>query len=180
MLILLRSYPQLTAFGRKDCICVCYVNERKEEQRYMEKRMQFDVKRLVHFAHDRIIKSNMLFTLTERKKRSCWIQKSDRPDIEIKKTRCWTQCVVGRLPHGKPIHRTFAPGCKGFQGNGTSSVSKVSKMACAGETSCPFLTDKQSVIDTKYLAAQAPDLAVSSLSLLDNYICHVSLIFGTT
>lgn len=37
-----------------------------------------------------------------------------------------------------------------------------------------FLIDTQSVIDTKYLAAQAPDLAVSSSSLLETCICCVS------
>jgi hypothetical protein len=30
------------------------------------------------------------FTLIERKERGCWIQKSDRFDIAIKKTRSWT------------------------------------------------------------------------------------------
>jgi hypothetical protein len=41
--IALCSYPELIAFGKRNVICVCRANKKKEEERLKEKKKQFEV-----------------------------------------------------------------------------------------------------------------------------------------
>ncbi|CAO3669420.1 unnamed protein product [Umbelopsis ramanniana] len=120
------NYPQLTAFGKKDCICVCYVNERKEEQRYMERRMQFDKERKEAVGFRKVIDL---------------ISQSKKPVVghNVLLDLChMVNQFIAPLPQDvkgfkEMVHRRFP-----------------------------------SVIDTKYLAAQAPDLAHFQSTSLEN------------
>ncbi|KAG2187010.1 hypothetical protein INT44_003238 [Umbelopsis vinacea] len=123
------NYPQLTAFGKKDCICVGYVNERKEEQRYLEKRMQFDKEKKEAVGFRKVIDL---------------ISQSKKPvvghNVLLDICHMMNQ-FIAPLPNDvkdfkEMVHRRFPR--------------------------------QQSVIDTKYLAAQAPDLAHFQSTSLEN------------
>ncbi|KAI8581564.1 hypothetical protein K450DRAFT_231922 [Umbelopsis ramanniana AG] len=120
------NYPQLTAFGKKDCICVCYVNEKKEEQRYLEKRMQFDKEKkeaigfrkvidLISQSKKPVVGHNVLLDLCHMVNQFIAPLPADLKDFK------------------DMVHRRFP-----------------------------------SVIDTKFLAAQAPDLAHFQSTSLEN------------
>lgn len=42
------SYPELIAFGKRNVICVCRANKKKEEERLKEKKKQFEVQCSMH------------------------------------------------------------------------------------------------------------------------------------
>ncbi|KAH8549975.1 ribonuclease H-like domain-containing protein [Umbelopsis sp. PMI_123] len=120
------NYPKLTAFGKRDCICVCRTNEKKEQQRYLERRMLLEKERKEAIGFRKVIDL---------------MSESKKP-------------IVG--------HNVFLDLChmiNQFIAPLPQDVKDFKEMV-----HILFPT----VIDTKYLAAKAPDLAHLHSTSLEN------------